>query len=101
MTARFPQRELDMRRCFVRGAQFRSICSDCEATAQIGPHNALAASLRLHVPNDCASLRRCVTTGPGICGGAVQASHPVRVYASERATIVICLTQNHTKRARC
>lgn len=38
MIARFPQRELDIRRCFMRDAQFRSICSDHDETTRALRH---------------------------------------------------------------
>jgi hypothetical protein len=30
LVARFPQRELDIRRCFMRDIQFRAVCADRE-----------------------------------------------------------------------
>ena len=38
IVARFPQRELDIRRRFVRDAHFRSICSDYEEASRALRH---------------------------------------------------------------
>ncbi|XIA65272.1 hypothetical protein ACFIOY_02465 [Bradyrhizobium sp. TZ2] len=38
IVARFPQRELDIRRRFVRDAQFKSICSDYEEATRALRH---------------------------------------------------------------
>lgn len=36
--ARFPQRELDIRRCVIRDASFRAICSDYEEAVRARDH---------------------------------------------------------------
>lgn len=38
IVARFPQRELEIRRCFARDAQFRAVCADHEEATRAHRH---------------------------------------------------------------